>query len=118
MSNLREAIFGADDSESEVVTVPQWGGLKIEVRSMTGSDRAAFMQSFQDDEGKVSWEALYPSLIITTAYDPESGERIFEVGDEAALNSKSAAALELLAGAAMRLSGMSEKAEEEAGKSS
>lgn len=117
MSNLREAIFGAEDSESEIVPVPQWGGIEIEVRSMTGKSRAAFMESFTDDEGKVSWERLYPSLIIATSYDPETGERIFLPGDEDALNAKSAAALEKVASVALRLSGLSDKAEEEAGKS-
>ena len=116
-TNLRDRIFAADDSESEIVHVPQWD-VDIEVRSMNGKSRANFMESFTDDSGNVSWEKLYPSLVIATSFDPETGERIFEPGDEEAINTKSAAALELVASAAMRLSGLSERAEETAGKSS
>lgn len=115
--SLRELIFAADDTESEIVTVPQWG-VDIEVRSMTGKERAAFLESFTDEDGQVRWDALYPSLIIATSYDPETGEKVFHPDDHDALNSKSGAALEKVAQAGMRLSGMSEKAEESAGKSS
>ena len=117
MSDLRAAIFAADDCPREPLEVEQWG-VTLEVRGMTGLERAKFMSSFTDDDGKVNYELMYPSLVINSTYDPETGEKVFQDGDVANLNAKSGIALEQVAGVAMRLSGMDKKAEERLGKDS
>lgn len=116
MSNLRDTILRTDDTQRDTVTIPEWGGIELEVRSMTGKERARFLESFTDDQGRVQWEQLYPSLIIATCFDPESGERVFLPDDHDELNGKSGAALERIAKVGMRLSGMEKDSEEEAGK--
>ena len=65
-------------------------------------------------------QAMQGAAYLNGKYVPasEANVSIFEPGDEEAINTKSAAALELVASAAMRLSGLSERAEETAGKSS
>lgn len=118
-SKLRDAIIQADDIQVEVVPVPEWGGIQIEVRGMNGHARAKYMEMFRDEEtGRINYPALYPTAIIECAYDPETGERIFNDDDEPIINQKSGKALERLASVAMRLSGMSEDSEKEAGNDS
>jgi hypothetical protein len=114
--NLRETIFAAKDSKAEIVHVDEWG-VDLEVRSMSGAARAEFLSRYTNEDGSVNWAALYPSLLIATCYDPESGERVFLDSDEDAINTKSGAALETVAQVSLKLSGMgNEKAVEEAGK--
>ena len=104
-SKLRDALLNAQDIQSEIVDVPQWG-VKIEVRGMTGKARANFLRSVTVKDGQTDMERFYPQLIIGTAHDPETGEPVFTLADREALNEKSGAALEVLAQAAMRLSGL------------
>ena len=114
--NLRDTIFAADDIESEVVHVDGWG-VDVEVHGMSGKARANFLPNYSDADGNVDWANVYPTLLIQCVHDPESHELIFSVGDEDALNSKSGSSLELVAKAALRLSGMDNESEVEAGKS-
>lgn len=115
-SNLRNKILQAEDIESEMVEVPQWG-VTVEVRSMDARSRISMTQDVSED-GSVSMERLYPDMVIQTAHDPETGERIFGADDRDLLLSKSSAALDILATAAMRVSGMSPTSVDEAGKDS
>ncbi len=117
MTSMRERILALDDVESELVDLPVWG-VKLEVRSMTGTERAAMLERFIDDRGEMNVRDLYPSLVIASVFDPETGDKVFGPDDHDALNEKNAAALERLAQAAMRLSGISQEAQEDLGKDS
>jgi len=110
--SLRERILSAQDIQSERVHVPEWD-VEVEVRSMTGAQRARVLQGATVD-GEIDLERLYPILLIETTYDPESGERIFNPADRDALNSKNSGALERIAKVAMRLSGIEPGAEDAA----
>jgi len=57
-------------------------------------------------------------MVILCSFDPESGEQIFSQDDRDLLLSKSAGPLELIALAAMRISGMTPDAIDVAGKDS
>lgn len=116
ISSLRSKILESDDITSEMVEVPQWG-VTVEVRSMDARSRILMTQDVSED-GDVSMERLYPDMVIQTAHDPATGERIFEAADRDALLAKSSAALDILATAAMRVSGMAPGAVDEAGKGS
>jgi len=107
MSTLRDAILNADDGTKELVDVPEWG-VTVEVRSMTGVQRAKFLTASVGDDGKPDFARTYPTLIIQTTFDPETGDRVFEDADRDALNEKSAAATERIAKAALRVSGLAE----------
>lgn len=122
MSKLRSVIFEKDDIESELVEVPHWG-VSVTVRGLTGKARARLLKqattvSEETGEDVVDLEKLYPELVIRTAFDPETGEQIFEDSDADALMAKSGSAIDLLAQAAMKLSGLSSNAIEDAKKGS
>lgn len=106
MSKIREQILAARDIRSETVAVPEWG-VTVEVRGLTGTQRARLMKNGFDARGAVDFERLYPELIIASVFDPETGEPVFGDADREALNAKSGAALEQVAQAAMRISGLS-----------
>ena len=113
--SIREQILNADDIESELVEVPVWG-VTVEVRSMDGRSRTRLLKSAAANDGVIDMERMYPEMVILCSFDPESGERIFVEDDADALLSKAAGPLELLATAAMRVSGMTGDAVEVAGK--
>ena len=110
--SLRERILSAQDIQSERVYVPEWD-VEVEVRSMTGAQRARVLQGATVD-GEVDLERLYPILLIETVYDPETGDRVFSPADRDALNAKNSGALERIAKVAMRLSGIDAGAEDAA----
>jgi hypothetical protein len=115
--SLRDKILNADDIESELVEVPTWG-VTVEVRSMDARSRTRLIKMASDDQGMVDMEVIYPEMVIMCSHDPETGERIFGDEDRNALMSKSSVPVELLALAAMRVSGMNSTAVDEAGKDS
>lgn len=117
MANLRDTILGASDIRKETVTIPEWG-VTVEVRGLTGTQRAKLMRTGFDQRGTVDFEKLYPELVIATTFDPATGEAVFTEADRDALNGKSGAALERLAQAAMRVAGLSADAVEAAEKNS
>lgn len=115
--NLRERILSINDIKSEIVQVDEWG-VEIMVRGLSGAQRARLMQSAMDDKGRMDIAKMYPDLVILAAYDPETGEQVFERADRDALNEKASGALEKIAQAAMRLSGIGPNALKEAEKNS
>jgi hypothetical protein len=117
MSNLSDRIFELEDVDAETVEVPAWG-MKLEVRSMTGLERAGMLEKYITGDGTMNVRDLYPSLIIACVYDPETGEKVFGPQDHDRLNGRNAAALEKLAQAAMRLSGIGAQDQEQLGKDS
>lgn len=123
-TSLAQRIRDYDDFEFETVTVPEWGGVDIEIYRMDGASRSKYLRAASDDEGNVDWESIYPELIIATAHEPRENETdgptnrpVFTPADREWLNTKSAKALERLAKTAMRMSGMTDS-EDELGKSS
>ena len=102
---LRERIIAADDIEAKLLEVQQWG-VTVEVRGMSGSERAKFMGEFSDEEGTLDYASLYPSLIVKCIFDPETGLPVFTESDAEVINSKSGAVLEMLGREAVKLSGM------------
>lgn len=115
--SIRDQIIASSDIESELVEVPAWG-VTIEVRSMDGRTRLNMMSTVTDTNGEIEMTKLYPDIIIACAHDPATGERVFDENDRDLLLSKSAGALELVASASMRVSGMTAGAMDEAGKDS
>ncbi|MFZ5852301.1 MAG: hypothetical protein ACOYY2_13035 [Actinomycetota bacterium] len=115
--SLRDTIFAAADIPEEAVEVPEWG-VTVLVRGMTGRDRTRLMNEAVTDDGDVDLAKIYPDAIILCTYDPATGERVFADDDRDALLSKAGAALDRISGPAMRLSGFTKEARDEAGKDS
>lgn len=114
--SLRDQILNSNDIPKELVKVKEWG-ISIEVRGMTGAERTRILDLAQDEKG-MNLQMVYPEIVISTAFDAETGEKIFSPEDRAALLSKSANALDSLATVGMRLSGFLAETSNDLGKDS
>lgn len=103
--SLRDQILACKDIQSELVEVPQWG-VTVEVKGMTGRQRAILLQDVMGPRGNVDLQKLYPQLVVFSAFDPETSEPVFLPGDIDAVAEKAGGALEVIAQVAMRLSGL------------
>ena len=116
--NLRDKILEIDDIPSETITVKEWD-LDLVVRGMSAGDRISLMQAAYDQQtGQVNMAAVYPDVVVSCTYDPETGEPVFTNADKDALMRKSAAAIEAIASVGLRLSGIGQTEEDAAGKDS
>ena len=114
--SLRDQILNSNDIPKELVKVKEWG-IAIEVRGMTGAERTRILDLAQDEKG-MNLQMVYPEIVISTAFDAETGEKIFTPDDRTALLSKSANALDSLATVGMRLSGFLAETSNDLGKDS
>lgn len=123
VESLRDDIFNSNDITSEIVTIKEWNRRSLEVRAMTGDERAIYLAQLQEnapggDMTKIDWKTFYPTLLAATVFsparDPQSGEfvlgvsqtKVFRPDDVDRLNKKSSKAIEKLAKKARALSGM------------
>jgi hypothetical protein len=114
--SLRDQILNSNDIPKELVKVKEWN-IEIEVRGMTGAERTRILDLAQDEKG-MNLQMVYPEIVISTAFDAETGEKIFTPEDRTALLSKSANALDSLATVGMRLSGFLAETSNDLGKDS
>lgn len=112
--SLRDQILQANDIQKELVEVPEWG-VTVEVRGMSGADRARIFDTVSKD-GDVKAGELYVETVMATTFDPETGARLFDESDRTALMEKSAQAIDRLSEVGLRLSGMTKDAQDAAGK--
>lgn len=111
--SLRDRILTAQDTTHELVDIPEWG-VQVEVRSMSGAARAAIVQT--GVSGQVDMARLMPEIIVMCTFDPETGEQVFTADDKALVMDKNGSALEKIMTVAMRLSGFTQNAVDDAGK--
>lgn len=117
--SMRDKIRSARDIQTEVVDVPEWG-VAVEVRSMSVRQRAVFVSASQDqtEEGVQRVEKVYGGILVSCVFDPENGETVFDEDDLSWLmTEKSGAVIDNLVGRCLEVSGLKEKAIDEAGKS-
>lgn len=114
--SLRDQILNSNDIPKELVKVKEWN-VEIEVRGMTGAERTRILDLAQGDGG-MNLQMVYPEIVISTAFDCLTGEKIFTPEDRTALLSKSASALDALATVGMRLSGFLAETSDDLGKGS
>ena len=115
MGTLRERIIARDDSKKEVVEVEEWGE-KVEVRSLSGTQRAKLIRQARKEGNDADAVNLHAILFTDTLFDPETGEKIFQPEDMDVILEKSAAVLDRLGQIAFRLSGLGTGAVEKAEK--
>lgn len=113
--SLRDQILNIQDIPSEIVKIKEWG-IDVEVRGMTGAERTRILDLAMNNNGLMNLQMVYPEIVISTAFDPSTGEQIFAPEDRTALLSKSATALDSLATVGMRLSGFTKEVDDELGK--
>ncbi|WP_447979086.1 hypothetical protein [Candidatus Nitrospira bockiana] len=115
----RESIFKSDDMVIERVEVPEWGGA-VYVRSVSAKGRDAWEGSryrLQGDKVVPVYENTRAKLLVMCVCD-EQGKLLFTEADVERLGQKNGAVLDRLFDVAMRLSGMRDKAVEQAAKNS
>lgn len=115
--SLRDRILAADDIGRRTVEVPEWDA-EVEVRTMTAAARSAMLKRCTDQAGNLDTEKLYVLLVISSTFDPETGDKLFTESDTGPLGEKSAAAVETVARAVMEMSGMTPGEVDEEGKDS
>ena len=108
----REEILNVKDIKQEEVEVSEWGG-SVLVQSLSGERRGEVIDTCMNDKGKMVTTKLYPLLLIEGCVEPK-----FTREDFAAINNKNSGALEKVAQAIMKLSGISKDDLEEAEKNS
>lgn len=115
--SLRDKILQASDITAEKVEVPEWG-VTVEVKTMTGAERAKIMQTAAESGGMMDFTKIYPDVVIACTYDPETGERVFDYDDRPNLMAKSGLAIDRIAVVGLRLSGFTREAVDVLGKDS
>lgn len=120
--SLRSKILELKDIAQETVFIEKWG-VEILIKEMNGATRAKLMKAALVTEGKgrnqktsVDFEKIYPDLVVTCCYDPETGDKLFEPTDKEAVMQKSGSAIEQIALAVMKVNKLSQDEEEEAKK--
>lgn len=112
--NLREKILNSSDIKKELITIEEWDGVTIEVRTLTGKSRSDVLKSAMDKAGgSLDFEKIYPEIIIAACFDPETGVKIFEKTDRDIINTKSSKCVETLAKLALKMAGLDGDAKEE-----
>lgn len=116
--SLRDQILNADDSRNETVVVPEWDDAKIDVHAMTITEQTKFLKSVssQDKGGqtRINQERFAVQLVIASAFDPDTGKKLFEPADADTLAQKSAKAVDRVFKIAAALSGLGVDPVEEA----
>jgi hypothetical protein len=118
--SLRDKILSIqNDTPSEIVEIPEWGGIKILVKGFTLGAKDDFLASILDKTtNQPDVKAFNVGILVGTAYDPESDARLFTEEDIPVLKQKSAAAIDRLIQVGQRLSGLTEEAVDVAAKKS
>lgn len=113
-SELKKTILEYEDIQEKIIEVPEWGNIKVLVRGMSSGARAKLLENASNAGGKVDMTNWFSDLVIATAHDPDTGERIFEPADRDALKNKNGAAISRITEVATRLSGLADSAVEDA----
>ena len=113
MTSIKDRIKAANDIDTEVIEIPEWDQVKIEVRSMPGRERAQLLKRATMPDGSMDFEGLYPSVLVACCFDPDSGDKVFDTGDYGWINEKAAGPVERLAQIGMKLSGLTQEAADE-----
>lgn len=106
--SIREMVAAALDIPSEIVVVPEWDDVKLEMRGMSTGARGRFMQEIIGEDGQVhpDFTRYFADLLIACTYDPDTGEPAFTPDDRDMLNERSPGVTERLGAIGLRLSGL------------
>jgi hypothetical protein len=117
MTDIRTQILNADDFETEIVDVPEWG-VKVTVKSLTIAEQTELTDAVRKRTGKSDGEyqidkrKFAPQLLIRTVID-DDGNPVFEQADADALSKKSGKAVARIVKVASRLAGLADDQVEE-----
>lgn len=106
-SELRKTILEADDEQSALIDVPEWG-VTVLIKGMSAKERALLLKRVSKG-GEVDLGLWFTELTIRSTHDPETGEKVFDPADRDVLANKSGAAVSRIAEEASRLSGLGDR---------
>ncbi|WP_265560939.1 phage tail assembly chaperone [Streptomyces hygroscopicus] len=111
----RDQILNASDLTIREVPVPEWGGT-VHLKALTGRERDAWEASNRILRGSdwIPQPVGARARLLVRAIVDETGQRIFEDKDAAALGEKSGSVIDRLFDIAAELSGVQDSAVEEA----
>ena len=106
----REDILTAKDIQTEVISVPEWGG-KLRVRGLNGAQRDKYQISLLQEPGRSVKLALdnATAKLVSLCVVNGKGKRLFSQADIVKLSKKSGSALNRVYTVAQRLSGLGEE---------
>lgn len=102
----KDLIFQADDLKVVPVEVPEWGG-QIFVRSMKSIDRDRMEALVTSTDPKAKTNLRAQMVVMTACL--ESGEPLFTQADVGSVGNKSAAAVDRIFTAALKLNNFSDE---------
>lgn len=110
-----DQIEAADDRAYEDVPVPEWGG-DVRVMGLSGTDRDAYEAIMVDAKGKPATQRLqnFRSKLVAKCLVDESFKRLFTDDKVKVLGAKNGEVIDRLFDKSRALSGMTEKAVEDA----
>lgn len=101
----KKDIQDADDRKTQMVDVPEWGGV-VFVKTLSGSERDRIeSRIYQESKGGGVVVDIRAMLVAAAAVDG-AGKKVFEESDIGWLSEKSAIALDRVADVARMLAGM------------
>jgi len=103
--SIKERIKQAKDLKSEIITIPEWDNVKIEIRTITAKQRAELFQSAMKD-GSFDQQTLQMGQVISCCYDPDTKEKIFTYDDISWLLEKASGPIEKIVNKMVRMSGL------------
>lgn len=103
MALTRQQILDADDRQTIMLDVPEWGGF-VKLRTIDGTERGRLEYDVQGPTGKsaTSFAALKARVVALTVVD-DDGAQLFTPADIPLLNAKSGAAIDRVFEAACKL---------------
>jgi len=111
----KEQIIAAQDIESEIVKVPEWGG-EVTVQGLSLAEKDRWTECILID-GKPSMSGA-TALLCALCMRDENGKRLFSSDEIDVLDAKSASAVDRVFQVAQRLSGIGQEDIEETVKNS
>lgn len=113
MSDIRDRIAEIDDLHGEKVEVPEWD-TSFDLCEMDGTDRAWILNIAYDAiQDTINLMDHCAEIIITSARDSKTGEKIFTREDTEMLKGKNGKILERLALKALKVSAITDDATSE-----
>jgi hypothetical protein len=115
---LRDRILTQTKCPARTLTPDGWAEA-VEVRGMTGTQRAEFLDFIKrskgaNSEANVDLREFYPLLVLGHVHDPADGSKVFTDSDSGAVMELPGASLEQIAKAVLELSGLDADAEKRA----
>jgi hypothetical protein len=109
---LREQILGTPDRPTKFIPVPEWGGIKVGIRTLAGTERDQFeadsYEKKKNGKRELNLKNVRARLVQLTVVD-ENNDPVFQPGDIDILGAKSAKALDRLFDVAQELNGFKDE---------